>query len=56
MAGMTQPWSLGSRSPPGGDKVQDRPLAEIGGKALWTKELERMRCMTREIDMLRCIR
>lgn len=23
-----------------GDKVQDRPLAEIGGKALWTKELE----------------
>ena len=24
-----------------GDKVQDRPLAEIGGKALWTKELDR---------------
>jgi hydroxymethylbilane synthase len=24
-----------------GDKMQDRPLAEIGGKALWTKELER---------------
>jgi hydroxymethylbilane synthase len=24
-----------------GDKVLDRPLAEIGGKALWTKELER---------------
>ena len=24
-----------------GDKLQDRPLAEIGGKALWTKELER---------------
>src|SRR4029078_12676247 len=23
------------------DKVQDRPLAEIGGKALWTKELDR---------------
>ena len=23
-----------------GDKVLDRPLAEIGGKALWTKELE----------------
>ncbi len=23
-----------------GDKVQDRPLAEIGGKGLWTKELE----------------
>ena len=24
-----------------GDKVQDRPLAEIGGKSLWTKELDR---------------
>jgi len=24
-----------------GDAVQDRPLAEIGGKALWTKELDR---------------
>jgi hydroxymethylbilane synthase len=24
-----------------GDKVQDRPLAQIGGKALWTKELDR---------------
>ena len=24
----------------GGDKIQDRPLAEIGGKALWTKELD----------------
>jgi hydroxymethylbilane synthase len=24
-----------------GDKVVDRPLAEIGGKALWTKELDR---------------
>ncbi|ODP35938.1 hydroxymethylbilane synthase [Sphingomonas turrisvirgatae] len=24
-----------------GDRVQDRPLAEIGGKALWTKELDR---------------
>ena len=24
-----------------GDKVQDRPLADIGGKALWTKELDR---------------
>ena len=23
-----------------GDKVQDRALAEIGGKALWTKELD----------------
>lgn len=23
-----------------GDRVQDRPLAEIGGKALWTKELD----------------
>jgi hydroxymethylbilane synthase len=24
-----------------GDRVQDRPLAEVGGKALWTKELDR---------------
>lgn len=24
-----------------GDKVKDRPLAEIGGKSLWTKELDR---------------
>lgn len=24
-----------------GDKITDRPLADIGGKALWTKELER---------------
>ena len=23
-----------------GDKVLDRPLSEIGGKALWTKELD----------------
>ncbi len=24
-----------------GDQIQDRPLAEVGGKALWTKELDR---------------
>jgi hydroxymethylbilane synthase len=24
----------------GGDKIQDRPLADIGGKALWTRELD----------------
>jgi hydroxymethylbilane synthase len=24
-----------------GDKIQDRPLAEIGGKGLWTKELDK---------------
>jgi hydroxymethylbilane synthase len=24
-----------------GDRIQDRPLADIGGKALWTKELDR---------------
>ena len=24
-----------------GDRVQDRPLADIGGKAMWTKELDR---------------
>ena len=25
----------------GGDRIQDRPLAEIGGKALWTREHDR---------------
>ena len=24
-----------------GDRIQDRPLAEVGGKGLWTKELDR---------------
>ena len=24
-----------------GDRIQDRPLADMGGKALWTKELDR---------------
>src|SRR3569623_1810868 len=24
-----------------GDMIRDRPLAEVGGKALWTKELDR---------------
>ncbi|MDK2768719.1 MAG: hydroxymethylbilane synthase [Sphingomonas sp.] len=33
-----------------GDRVQDRPLAEIGGKALWTKELDRA-LLDREIDL-----
>jgi hydroxymethylbilane synthase len=33
-----------------GDKIQDRPLAEIGGKALWTKELERA-LIEREVDI-----
>ena len=32
-----------------GDKVLDRPLAEIGGKALWTKELD-LWLHDREID------
>jgi hydroxymethylbilane synthase len=32
-----------------GDKVQDRPLAEIGGKQLWTKELDRA-LIAREVD------
>jgi len=32
-----------------GDKVQDRALAEIGGKALWTKELDRA-LLAHEID------
>ena len=33
-----------------GDRVQDRPLAEIGGKALWTKELDRS-LLDGEIDL-----
>lgn len=32
-----------------GDRIQDRPLAEIGGKALWTKELD-ARLASGEID------
>ena len=24
-----------------GDRIQDRPLVEVGGKALWTRELDR---------------
>ncbi|CAN5472148.1 hydroxymethylbilane synthase [soil metagenome] len=32
-----------------GDRVQDRALAEIGGKSLWTKELDRA-LLTGEID------
>jgi hydroxymethylbilane synthase len=32
-----------------GDKVRDRPLAEIGGKGLWTKELDRA-LLEREVD------
>lgn len=32
-----------------GDRIQDRALAEIGGKALWTKELDRA-LVTGEID------
>jgi hydroxymethylbilane synthase len=32
-----------------GDQVQDRPLAEIGGKALWTKELDRA-LLAEEVD------
>jgi hydroxymethylbilane synthase len=33
-----------------GDKIQDRPLADLGGKALWTKELERA-LLDDEIDI-----
>lgn len=33
-----------------GDQVQDRALAEIGGKALWTKELDRA-ILAHEIDI-----
>jgi hydroxymethylbilane synthase len=32
-----------------GDKIQDRPLAEVGGKALWTKELDRA-LLEEEVD------
>jgi hydroxymethylbilane synthase len=32
-----------------GDKVQDRPLHELGGKALWTKELDRA-LLDEEVD------
>jgi hydroxymethylbilane synthase len=32
-----------------GDRVQDRPLAEIGGKGLWTKELDRA-LLEEEVD------
>ena len=32
-----------------GDEVQDRPLAEIGGKGLWTKELDRA-LLEEEVD------
>jgi hydroxymethylbilane synthase len=32
-----------------GDKVQDRPLSEIGGKGLWTKEIDRA-LLAGEID------
>ena len=35
-----------------GDRIQDRPLAEIGGKALWTKELDRA-LLAGEIDFSR---
>ncbi len=33
-----------------GDRVQDRPLADIGGKALWTKELDAA-LLDRRIDI-----
>ena len=33
-----------------GDRIQDRALAEIGGKALWTKELDRA-LLAGEIDL-----
>ena len=38
-----------------GDRVQDRALAEIGGKALWTKELDRA-LLDRRDRLSRCIR
>jgi hydroxymethylbilane synthase len=32
-----------------GDRIQDRPLTEVGGKALWTKELD-LALLARETD------
>jgi hydroxymethylbilane synthase len=32
-----------------GDRIQDRPLAEVGGKQLWTKELDRA-LMEHQVD------
>lgn len=32
-----------------GDRIQDRPLADIGGKQLWTKELDRA-LLNKEVD------
>jgi hydroxymethylbilane synthase len=38
---MAGPGSVDIRSvKTSGDRIQDRPLAEVGGKALWTKELD----------------
>lgn len=33
-----------------GDRIQDRPLADVGGKALWTKELDRA-LLDGEVDL-----
>ncbi|HXG98949.1 MAG TPA: hydroxymethylbilane synthase [Sphingomicrobium sp.] len=33
-----------------GDRIQDRPLAEVGGKALWTKELD-LALLARDSDL-----
>jgi hydroxymethylbilane synthase len=33
-----------------GDRIQDRPLAEVGGKALWTKELD-WKLLNNDIDV-----
>src|SRR4051794_624363 len=32
-----------------GDRIQDRPLSDVGGKALWTRELDRA-LLADEID------
>ena len=39
MAGRAEA-SRSCRCKTSGDRIQDRPLAEVGGKALWTKELD----------------
>ena len=37
----------------GGDKVQDRPLADMGGKALWTRELDAAVHSLKDVETIR---
>ena len=38
-----------------GDAIQDRPLSEVGGKGLFTKEIEEALLTERERDVLRLL-